>query len=238
MLALRLASLLLVFGPLLSAAQTIQVSKDNRTIAITTSSDAEAVADRAVVTVGFVTYGKAQDATYADASRISNGIMDALHSTGIQPERIQSVSQSLTAIDGTDTLRYGQGFRFLFTQSWHVTVQAALAAQVLQVAITAGANDSGNIDWQLANSDVLEAEAAQKALAHARELASLMAKGLNARVGVLVYASNQTPRGLFGATVNADTAEVRERKTNLKPLAISPGKITRSATVYAVFALE
>lgn len=236
--ALRLGALLVAVIPVLATAQTIQVSKDNRTIAITTSGDAQAAADRAVVTVGFSTYGKLQEATYADASRISNSVIDALHTAGIKPDEIQSVSQNLTTIDENDKLRFGQGLRFGFTQSWHVTVHATSAAEALHIAIMAGANDSGNIDWQLANTDALEAEAAQKALAHAREIADVMAKGLNARLGALVYASNQTPRGPFGVMLNTQSAEMSARKVNLKPLAIAPERISRSATVYAVFALE
>jgi uncharacterized protein len=67
-----------------ASAQTIQVNKDNRTIAITTSDQAEAVADVAVVTVGFTSFGTDQDQTYADASRISNSIIKALRDAGNQ----------------------------------------------------------------------------------------------------------------------------------------------------------
>ena len=237
--ALSLGVLFAALVPALGAAQTIQVSKDNRTIAITTSGDAEAVADQAVVTVGFSAYGETQDATYADASRISNSVSDALHHSGIQPEQMQSVSQSLSGLDENDKSRFSQGLRFIFSQSWHVTVSAASAAETLHVAITAGANESGNIDWQLRHDDALEAEAAQKALSHAREIADRMAKGLNAHLGQLIYASNQTPRTPFaGLMVNADSASAVASKINLKPLAISPQKISRSATVYAVFGIE
>ncbi len=222
-------------------AQTIQVNKDNRTIAITTSDQAEALADTAVVTVGFNTYGATQDQTYADASRISNAIMDALAHAGIKPEAIQSVNQSLTGIGEDDKLRFAKGLRFAFTQAWHVTVPAASAADVLHVAISAGANDSGAIQWTLSHEDALEAEAAEKALTHARQIADRMAHGLNAKLGPLVYASNQTPqRDFFGG--GGGLLETRQgvmaAKINLKPLAIRPEKISKSATVYAVFAIE
>lgn len=223
-----------------SQAQTIQVNKDNRTIAITTSDQAEALADIAVVTVGFNSYGTDQDQTYADASRISNAIVKALSDAGIKPGSIESVNQNLSPIDDNDKPRYTKGIRFGFSQSWHVTVGAKDAADFLHVAITAGANDSGGIQWKLANDDALEAEAAQKALVHAQEIASRMAKGLNAKLGPLVYASNQTPqRALFGGMMlNTESASVASSKINLKPIAISPEKIEKSATVYAVFAIE
>ena len=112
------------------------------------------------------------------------------------------------------------------------------------MAITSGANNSGGIQWQLKQDDVLEAEAAKKALEHARQIATRMAEGLGVKLGTLVYASNETPpRGIFaalgrGAMLNTESATLAVMKTNLKPLVISPERISKSATVYAVFAIE
>jgi uncharacterized protein len=221
--------------------QQIQINKENKTIAITTSGDAEALADTAVLTVGFHIYGKDQDGTYADASKASNAIMDALKSAGVANERVESTEQSLSPLgvnDEADKLRFGQGSRFEFSQSWSVTLPAAAVANVLHVAITAGANDSGSIQWRLEKDDALEAEAAKKALEHARQIATQMAEGLGVKLGALVYASNQTPpRDRFVGSVNA-TMAIMTPKKNLAPLAISPERITKSATVYAVFAIE
>jgi uncharacterized protein YggE len=240
MLALLTATAL--SGVALSAqAQQIQISKDNKTIAITASGEAEALADTAVLTVGFQLFGKDQDITYAEASRTSNAIMSALTGAGVPKDSIQSTTQSLTPLEpfnDANKTRYAQGIRFQFSQSWQVTVPAAQAAAVLHSAITAGANDSGNIQWQLHNDDALQSDAAGNALAHARQIAARMAAGLGVKLGPLVYASNQAPeRPIFGlAGMASDRYTVPEK--NLAPLAISPEKITRSATVYAVFALE
>jgi uncharacterized protein YggE len=222
-------------------AQTIQVNKDNRTIAITTTDEAQAIADRAQVSIGFTLYGTDQDATYADASKTSNAIMAALKAAGIKPEAIESTEQSLSAIDDNDKVRYSKGIRFVASQGWSVTVAADSAAETLHVAIIAGANNSGNINWQLADDSKLESDAAEKALVHARHIAEQMTKGLNVTLGPLVYASNQTPPrpGIFGYAVQAESASVSSyRNKNRKPLAIRPDKITKSATVYAVFSLQ
>lgn len=126
-----------------------------------------------------------------------------------------------------------------------VTVRAEQASDVLHIAILNGANNSGDISWELVHDDALEAEAAGKALEHARQIADQMAKGLNTKLGPLVYASNQTPpRGIFAnmgfgnVSLNTESAAMSVRMKNLKPLAISPERITKSATVYAVFAIE
>ena len=184
-------------------AQQIQINKENKTIAITTSDEAEALADTAVLTVGFHIYGKDRDGTYSDASKTSNAIMAALTSAGVPKDAIESAEQSLSPLeanDDADKARFAQGIRFEFSQSWHATLPAEVVANVLHLAITSGANDSGGIQWQLKKDDALEAEAAKKALEHARQIAAQMAEGLGVKLGTLVYASNQTPpRGILAA---------------------------------------
>jgi uncharacterized protein YggE len=244
----RLASFIAFTSTLALSAQQIQISKENKTIAITTSDEASTLADTAIVRIGFITYGKDQTSTYGDATRISNTVFTAFTSAGVPKEAIQSSDQSLSPINpgnDEDKARYAQGIRFQFSQSWQVTVPAAQAANALHIGITAGANNGGGIQWQLVHDDALEAEAAKKALEHARQIADGMAKGLGAKLGPLVYASNQTPpRGLAalmgmngGMMLNTESASGSAR-TNLKPLAIQPERITKSATVYAVFSIE
>jgi hypothetical protein len=228
------------------SAQEIQISKDNKTISITASDEASALADTAVVTIGFNSFGKDQDSTYADATETSNAIISAITASGLSKDAIQSEEQNLTPLNPEnyqDKTHYAEGMRFQFSQRWLVTVPADQAAKLLQLAITHGANNSGNIQWQLKSDDALQAEAAQKALHHARDIAEHMAQGLGTKLGALLYASNQTPvvnepgrmrmSGMAGGAAGGVLGGI-----NLKPLAISPERITRSATVYAVFAIE
>jgi uncharacterized protein YggE len=64
-----------------------------------------------------------------------------------------------------------------------------------------------------------------------------MAKGLNAHLGALLYASNQTQEMGAPPPVPRMMAFKTEAQS-VKPLAINPQKIEQSATVYAVFAIE
>jgi hypothetical protein len=236
---IHFACLAVCVTTLSSIAQTITVNKENRTIAVTTTDEAEVEADVAAVTVGFTLFGTDQNQTYADATRISNAIIAALHDAGIKQDAIQSTQQSLTAIDDDDKARYAKGIRFRFSQAWVVTGAASSAADILHVAITAGANDSGAINWKVSNEETLESAASEKALAHAQKIAERYAVGLKTKLGALIYASNQEPpRGYFGRTLNTSSASMGPSKVNLKPLAIAPEKISKTATVYAVFAIE
>jgi uncharacterized protein len=235
-----LSALCLAVLPL--SAQQIQVSKDNKTISVTTTDEASAMADTAVISIGFNSFGKDQDGTYAAATQTSNAIVSAITASGVAKDAIQSQEQNLSPINPEDyqnKTRYTEGMRYQFSQRWQVTVPADQASHILQEAITHGANNSGGIDWQLKSDDALQAEAAQKALTHARAIAEHMAQGLGAKLGTLLYASNTIPVvGGPGPRMYAMAAAPPPPIAKLKPLAISPERITRSATVAAIFAIE
>jgi uncharacterized protein YggE len=225
-----------------SQSQTIQVNKDNRTIAITATDKVIDMADTAAVHIGFIAYGPDSDAAYATGSRISNAIFKALTASGVPNDAIQSENQNVSPvqeyqIDKLTPAEKAQR-KFQVTQSWTVRTPADNAAKILDTAVKAGANQSGQIDWSLKDENTPQAEAAGKALQRARTVASEMAKDLSVKLGALIYASNETqaepPRPLMKAmSMNSAMAT-----TAAAPLAINPRQIEKSATVYAVFAIE
>src|ERR1700689_2171664 len=81
-----------------SHAQQIVVSKENRTIAVTTSADATADPDTVTVQIGFIVYGEDQDSAYASGSKTSNAIAAALKAALIPQDAIQSESQSIAPV--------------------------------------------------------------------------------------------------------------------------------------------
>ena len=125
------------------------------------------------------------------------------------------------------------------TQSWNVKTAAANGAKVLDVAIKAGANQSGQMSWSVADMDGLQAKAAKLALERARQIAQQMAGGLSATLGPLVYASNEAPAREphpFGVMSRAMAAAPMAQK--VEPLSVSARKVTTSAMVYAVFSIQ
>lgn len=222
-------------------AQQIQVNKDNRTLAITATASASAMADTATVHIGFVVYAPDAKAAYAKGSEISNAIVKALRGAGVSGADIQSESQNLAETQQYELEKLPPAEqaqrKFHLRQSWTVKTKAADAARVLNVAVNAGANQSGQIDWSVADENALEAKAASKALARARAIADQMAKGLGIKLGELIYASNQGAENLR-PMIMAGMAMKAEPAAASTPLAINPRKVERSATVYAVFAIE
>ncbi len=244
-LALACSTLLIAAAVPSIHAQQIAVNKDNRTIAVTTSSDATAEADTAIVHVGFLAYGPDQQAAYANGSKISNAIVQALTGGGVSADAIESESQSIAPVqqygnqDWTPEEKVER--KFQVQQSWMVKTSAKNASHILDLAVKAGANQSGQIDWTVADEDGLQAKAAELALARARQIAQQMAHGLNAGLGQLIYASNEAPARpilpMMGRAMPM-SAMAKGEAGEIEPLSINARKVTRSATVYAVFAIQ
>ena len=83
--------------------------------------------------------------------------------------------------------------QFALNQSWSVKTKPDDAAKVLHLAVQAGANQSGQIDWQYRDMNALQAKAAANALEKAQAIAQQMAQGLNVKLAGLIFASNQAP---------------------------------------------
>lgn len=237
------ACILVIGGAATSlAAQQIVVNKDNRTIAVTTSADATADADVATVHIGFLAYGSDQDAAYAEASKVSNAIIGALTASGVPKNAIESESQNIMPVQqfqGQDwTPEEKVQRKFQVQQSWTVKTAAKDAPKVLDLAVKAGADQSGQIDWSVADEDGLQAKAAASALVRAKQIAQQMAQGLNTTLGQLVYASNEAPMRPIEPIMRSMAVAPMAAKAEVAPLSISARKVTRSATVYAVFAIQ
>jgi uncharacterized protein len=226
-----------------TAPQGITISKENRTIAITATDSVIAMADVATVHVGFVVYGVDHDSAYTDGSKISNAVIAALKAASVPADAIESEAQNLAEVQEYQLNQLPEAEKarrkWTLTQSWTVRTNAADAARVLDIAVQAGANQSGGIDWSLKDENAPQAEAAGKALQRARVVAAEMAKGLNVNLGALIFASNETQatpvRPLMQAMAMGGMAKAA---APTQPLAINPRRIEKSATVYAVFAIE
>jgi uncharacterized protein len=238
---LRLATLALSLAAITAGAQTIQVNRENRTIAVTATDKITALADTATVHIGFIVYGPDSDWAYATGSRFSNAIMKALTDAEIPADAIESETQNIGPVQDYQleklTPAEKNQRKFQVTQSWTVRTAADDAAKVLDLAVKAGANQSGQIDWSFKDEHAPETEAAAKALKSARAQAEQMATSLNAKLGVLLFASNQTQAEPIRPLMRA-MGGIAPAMDKVQPLAINPRQIEKSATVYAVFAIE
>lgn len=242
-MTIRSGALVLAIAGLMgfAHAQTIKVDKNNRTIAVTASDKALTDADLAVVHIGFQVFGPDEQTTYANGSKASNAIIDAIKKAGVPEKSIESENQSIAPNNYHDPKESEMDRaqkQFVLNQSWTVKTKPDDAAKVLHIAVEAGANQSGQIEWQYQDMNGLQAKAAANALTKAQAIAQQMAQGLNVKLAGLIYASNQAPESpvrpmpMMAMRMNGGMAKAAA------PLAINPRQVEESATVYAVFAIE
>jgi len=229
--------------PVTTRAQTaenpsIQINKDNRTISISATDHAEADPDVADLHVGFTVYGPTLQEAYKAASESSNGITKAMLDAGATRPEIQSQSQRVSRLSDYE-IKTQKGMKFSVQQSWTVSVDPKNAALILDAAVQAGANQSGDINWRMKNSITLDSEAIRLATEHARALAAELAKGMGVTLGKALYATNSISNGFIAPRVRsfAMMSDSVEAKT-AAPLAIEAQRVQSTATVQIIYAIE
>ncbi len=219
--------------------QQVQVNKDNRTVAVTATERVVVMADVATVHVGFLVYGKDKDTAYATGTETSSAIVKALNDAGVPTDAIESDSQSIQPVENFQVERMAPGEaanrRFQVQQSWLVRADAASAAHVLDVAVIAGANQSGQVDWSLKDEGAATADAAARAIQRAHTVAGQMVQGFGGKVGALLYASNESESSTVRPVA---LAAMHRAASGSEQLQVNPRRIERSVTVRAIFAIE
>jgi hypothetical protein len=227
-------------------AQDIQVNRQNKTIAVTADDSIMADTEVAVLSIGYHNYAPSQDQAFRENVRVADTITRALLQTKIPEGNIESDKLQLGRLDPdqnwTEEMKKQRVFEA--KQSWHVTVSSAQAQSVVDLAVSSGANEVDDVEWNVADPIALQGKASGASLAKARAIAEQMAKGLGTKLGELVYASNRAPVAKMwrGVTLNTETAVIGggggSRQELAPKLKLFPRKVKSDATVYAVFAIE
>jgi len=233
-----IASIAILLSPSIVFAQfsnglQIKADSTNRTVTAGGTGRVSVDPEVAILHIGFETKPTDPKSAYDEGARISNAIVSAIKQAGIPEASIRSESQRLEPVDE-------KNHKFKLTQTWTVKTPPARAGEILDIAISAGATDSGDIDWTVEDVHALEDQALEQAVSRARSDAELMAKAGGAHLGPLLYISNQLVPNAFGLASNYVSAGVADRREKVAApqLAIEPRKVVRTANVYAVFAIE
>jgi len=208
----------------------LKIDSTNRTLSVSATSNITVQPEIAILHIGFDTPPEDAKSAYADGSRISSAIISAVKNAGIPDVSIESESQMLER-------DWDRPHKFKLTQHWTVKVPPQRAAEILDIAVTAGASDSGQIEWAVKDEKALEDEALDQAALRARQKAEALAKGMGVHLGSLIYVSNQVSSAA-PREVMYDVAGMNAYRAAPQPLAVKPHTTDRTATVYAVFAIE
>lgn len=229
-----LAALAMMAGCAVAVAQQpgqpqLKIEPANRTLTVSAENTVTVEPDVAILHVGFETQPTDAKSAYAAGSATSNAIIGAIKQAGVPDSAIRSEWQHLNSV-------YDKPHKFTLQQQWTVRVKPERAAEILDVAVTAGANNSGQIDWAVENEQALQDKALEGAAARARAQAAVLAHGMGVKLGTLVYVSNQVSSPVM--PMRALATNGRSVPELAQMIAIEPHKVSSSANVYAVFAIE
>ena len=209
----------------------LKIDASNRTLTVNAEERVTADPDIAMLHIGFLTSPNDAKGAYAEGAKTSNQIISAIKQAGIPESSIRSEAQSLQSFDI-------KVHKFRLQQSWVVKVPPTRVAEILDIAVNAGATQSGDIEWNVEDEKALENKALERATARARSDAAVLAAGMGVKLGSLVYVTNQ---------ISAPQIPIRYAKANFGalaasdqtvPLAIEPHTVSRTASIYAVYAIE
>ena len=209
----------------------LKIKPANRTLTVSAEGRVTVDPDVAILHIGFQTQPTDAKSAYAGGAKISNDIINALKQAGIPETSIRSEWQRLDSASG-------KPHKFTLVQQWTVKTPPERAAEILDIAVAAGATDSGQIDWTVQDERALEDQALDQAAARARADAAVLAKGMGVHLGALVYVTNQISVQTYVAAYANNGAPTGAFAAPPMTLAIEPRKVIREATVYAVFAIE
>jgi uncharacterized protein len=223
-------------------AQDVQVNRQNRTISVQVTEMVEVDPELAIVRVGYHNYGLTQESAYEDNTRVGSKIVDALLSTGLKKESIETETVSLGRVDSERkdwSIEERKHNQFEAEQLWSARVAPSEAQRVADQAIAAGANEIQEVSWIVRDPADLEAKAIGTALGKARGIADQMAQQFGGKIGLPLFVSNGNQVNIVtksGGGHNYETVEVlASPKPNLK---LFPQKVRHDATLYVIFAFD
>ena len=245
MRSIRTCALVLGLGALaapavLRAQQPPTAPPAERTIRVVGVGQARATPDEAYLSFGVETTAPTAKAAADENARLMQQVMQALVSTGVPRQNIQTSNFSVfpdygPPRPGTEepTLR---GYRVTNMVTAR-TEEIARVGPLVDAALAAGANRVHGIRFGLKNAEPVQAEAIRSAVAKARNEAQAIAAALGVRLGPVLDASTTgTPPRPYAMEAVAMRADYGGGPP--PPTPIEAGEQTVTAMVTLVFGIQ
>jgi uncharacterized protein YggE len=230
---MRNLSLAITFALLATAPALAQTSADfPSAISVTGEASISVPPDIAFVDAGVATDAKtAHEAS--EANNVAMGkVMAALKSASVDSRDIQTSRLSLQPQYAPN--RSGPSPIVGYRASNRVTVRihdVTKVANVIDTLVGAGANDIGNVNFEVSQASKLLDDAREKAVADARRKAEIYARAAGVTLGVPVSISEEgAPQPAFRAKMAMSAAAA--------PTPIAQGEETLSVSVSVTWAIK
>jgi len=231
-LACGLLALFFAIGPV-----TMSLAEDQRlprTVSVSATGTAVAEPDQAAVSTGVVAEGDTARAALSANTALMAKLIDGLKAAGIAAKDIKTTSFNVSPRyqnykDGRPATING----YQVHNQVRILVRAIdTLGQILDTAVTLGANQLGGIEFQVSGAETLKDEARKAAMANALRRARLFAASAGAEVGEVVAIAEE-----MAAPVNRPVVMTRGL-TSAESVPIEHGTQTLEVRVSVTWALK
>ncbi len=220
-----------------SAAQSSRIGSDKKIIEIRATEKISIPAEVATVKIGFQNAASSKEAVYEENVRTANKIVQALRTAGTPAEAIETDSIRLEREDTAQGVQPAST-RYSADQEWRIRVKASEAQKIVDIAVSAGANQVGGVDWNVSDPEALETKAYGAALARAKRIAEQTASQTGVKLGEILSISNSvSPFAQLYRTLNTESAMIGVSPTTVTSLKLFPEDVAREASVTVVYAI-
>lgn len=208
----------------------------NRTLSVSGSGQAYLTPDIAYINIGVRTEGAEAAAAVAENSTLSQKIADAIKALDVAEKDIQTTNFSIFPQQKYDLEGKPTGeITYVVENTVHVTVRdLEIIGDLLDAAVTAGANQIYGIQFDVADKTAALSEARKAAVENAKAIADELAGAAGVALGdvqTISMVSGSTPIPLFegrGGVMMAEAASVP----------VSPGQMILTVDVTMVYQIR
>jgi uncharacterized protein len=225
-----LAAALLLAPSLPASAQDAKPAE--RMITVTGVASAAAAPDRASITTGVLTDAKSARDALTRNSVAMKKLLDGLKALGIEPKDIQTAAVQINPAYSEGTPRPQIIGYQAVNQVVIIVRDMKRLGEVLDQAITLGANQMNGIAFEVSNADTLVDTARKAAVADARRKAELFATAAGASLGgVLSISEHQSAPQPY-------VAQAQRTRAMKVDVPVEGGSVDLQAQVTVVWALR
>jgi hypothetical protein len=229
---------LVALGPGLAAAQTTETGAPDRTITVVGRGEVKVKPDVATTNLGVEVTAPTVSEAMDEAEERMNAVLAALKAAGIADKDIQtsnfSVNFERQAPDVTPRADdSGPGGVYRVSNMVQVTIRDLDAVgDIIDAAVAAGANNIWGVSFGLEDTEALEAQAREKAVANARARAESLAQLNGVAVGDVIHISE-----IVGAAPGPVFAEAA-RAYGGGGAPVEAGEVTFTTQIQIVYAMQ
>lgn len=216
-----LALVFLTLGAGMSSAEDLRMA---RTVSVSATGMVTAEPDLAAISTGVVAEGDTARAALSANTALMSKLIEGLKATGIQPKDIKTISFNVQPRyqnykDGRPATINGYQ---VVNQVRIVVRELDKLGQVLDTAVTLGANQMGGIEFQVSAAETLKDEARKVAMANALRRAKLFAASANAEVGEVIAIAEEMavpvgrPMMMAKAAMSAEAVPIERGSQSLE----------------------